>query len=61
MKALHLAGRQLAERFTGERLDRIENTQSLGTALKELREAALNWIEHNSDRKLKTRELLETT
>jgi DNA repair protein RecO len=61
MKALHLEARQLAERFTGERLDRIENTQGLAAALKELREAALNWIEHNSDRKLKTRELLETT
>ena len=61
MKALHLETRQLAERFTGERLDRIENTQGLGAAVKELCEAALNWIEHNSDRKLKTRELLETT
>src|SRR5229473_1478305 len=61
MKPLHLAARQLAERFTGERLDRIENAKGLGAALKELREAALDWIEHNSDRKLKTRELLETT
>src|SRR6266478_1815125 len=61
MKPVHLAARQLAERFAGERLDRIENTKGLGAALKELREAALDWIEHNSDRKLKTRELLETT
>jgi len=60
MKALHLETRQLAERFTGERLDRIENAQGMAGALRELREAALNWIEHNSDRKLKTRELLET-
>jgi DNA repair protein RecO (recombination protein O) len=60
MKALHLEGRQLAERFAGERLDHIKNAQGLGAALTELREAALNWIEHNSDRKLKTRELLET-
>ena len=60
MKPLHLEARQLAERFTGERLDRIENAKGLSAALKELREAALNWIEHNSDRKLKTRELLET-
>ena len=60
MKSVHLAARQLAERFTGERLDRIENAKGLGAALKELREAALDWIEHNSDRKLKTRELLET-
>jgi DNA repair protein RecO (recombination protein O) len=61
MKPLHPDARQLAERFAGERLDRIENAKSLSAPLKELREAALNWIEHNSDRKLKTRELLETT
>jgi hypothetical protein len=61
MKPLHLEARQLAERFAGERLDRIENAQGIGAALKELREAALNWIEHNSDRKLRTREFLETT
>jgi DNA repair protein RecO (recombination protein O) len=61
MKPLHLEARLLAERFTGERLDRITNAQGSGAALSELREAALNWIEHNSDRKLKTRELLETT
>jgi len=61
MKPLHLEARLLAERFTGERLDRIESAQALGTALRELREAALNWIEHHSDRKLKTRVLLETT
>jgi DNA repair protein RecO (recombination protein O) len=61
MKALHLEARQLAEQFTGERLDRIENASAMGAAPRELREAALNWIEHSSDRKLKTRALLETT
>jgi hypothetical protein len=61
MKPLHLEARQLGERFTGERLDRIENAPGIAASLRELREAALNWIEHNSDRKLKTRELLETT
>ena len=61
MKPLHLEARQLAERFTSERLDRIENAQNIAAVLKELREAALNWIEHNSDRKLKAREFLETT
>jgi hypothetical protein len=61
MKPLHLESRQVAERFTGERLDRIERDKVSSEALQELREAALNWIEHNSDRKLKTRELLETT
>jgi DNA repair protein RecO (recombination protein O) len=61
MKPLHLEARQLAERFTNERLDRIEGLKDSSKTLTELREAALNWIEHNSDRKLKTRELLETT
>jgi hypothetical protein len=61
MKPVHLEARKLAERFTSERLDRIEDLGSSSKTLTELREAALNWIEHNSDRKLKTRELLETT
>ncbi len=61
MKPLHLEARKLAERFTSERLDRIEGLKDSSKTLTELREAALNWIEHNSDRKLKTRELLETT
>jgi DNA repair protein RecO (recombination protein O) len=59
MKALHPEARQVAERFTGERLDRIESATTSSVALGELREAALNWIEHHSDRKLKTRQLLE--
>jgi len=61
MRPLHLEARQLAERFTSERLDRMENMDSSSKTLSELREASLNWIEHHSDRKLKTRELLETT
>jgi DNA repair protein RecO (recombination protein O) len=61
MKPLHLEARRLAERFTSERLDRMQGVETLSKTLHGLREAALNWIEHNSDRKLKTRELLETT
>jgi DNA repair protein RecO (recombination protein O) len=61
MKSLHLESRQLAERFTSERLDRMHGVGGSSKTLAELREAALNWIEHNSERKLKTRELLETT
>jgi DNA repair protein RecO (recombination protein O) len=61
MKPLHLEARQLAERFTGERLDQMVTQNTSSIALSELREAALNWIEHHSDRKLKTRALLETT
>ena len=60
MRPLHLAGRQLAETFAGQRLDHIEGTEPLKAAAKELREAALNWIEHHTERKLGTRALLET-
>ena len=61
MKALHLEARELAERFTGERLDRIASDPAMRTSLKELREAALNWIEHHTEKRLATRALLETT
>jgi DNA repair protein RecO (recombination protein O) len=61
MRPLHLAGRQLAESFAGQRLDRIESTEPLKVAAQELREAALNWIEHHTERKLGTRALLEMT
>jgi hypothetical protein len=61
MKPLHLEARQMAERFAGQSLERIESGNTSSNALSEMREAALNWIEHHSDRKLKTRELLETT
>src|ERR1700740_491531 len=59
MKPLHFEARNLAERFTNERLDRIEANPSLQSAAKELREAALSWIEHHIERRLVTRELLE--
>ena len=61
MKPLHLEARNLAERFAGERLDRIEYEKSMQASAKELREAALDWIEHHSERRLMTRELLEST
>jgi DNA repair protein RecO (recombination protein O) len=61
MKPLHSAGRQLAELFARQRLDRIEGADQLKVAAMELREAALNWIEHHTERKLGTRALLETT
>ena len=59
MKPLQRAGRELGERFAGERLDRIADAAELHVPARELREAALNWIEHHADRKLKTRTLLE--
>jgi DNA repair protein RecO (recombination protein O) len=61
MKPLRLAARQIAERFTGERLDRITDLAEQKAAVQELREAALNWIEHHTERKLGARVLLETT
>jgi DNA repair protein RecO (recombination protein O) len=59
MQAMHPAACALAERFTGERLDRIASSDELKPAVRELREAALGWIEHHSERKLATRQLLE--
>jgi DNA repair protein RecO (recombination protein O) len=60
MKPLHLGSRQLAESFTGKRLDKIEDRQELNSAAHELREASLAWIELHSERRLVTRSLLET-
>lgn len=60
MFGLSPAARELAERFTGESLDRMELQSELVPALKQLREAALGWIEHHTERKLGTRQLLES-
>jgi DNA repair protein RecO (recombination protein O) len=59
-RPLHAEGRQVAESFTGQRLDRIDSEAPIKEAAQELREAALDWIEHHTERKLKTRTLLET-
>jgi len=61
MKPLHVEARNLAERFASERLDRIGYEKSIQAGARELREAALDWIEHHLERRLMTRELLETT
>ena len=61
MKTLHHEARALAERFTGERLDRIAFDKAIQGSAKELREASLAWIEHYLERRLATRTLLETT
>ena len=60
MKPLHFEARNLAERFAGERLDRIAYEKSMQARARELREAALSWIELHVERRLMTRELLET-
>ena len=61
MKPLHQQARVLAEGFAGERLDRIAHDKAIGTSVGELRAAALAWIELNSERRLTTPELLETS
>ncbi len=60
MKPLHHEARLLAERFTGERLDRIVPDKLMQASARELREASLTWIEHNVEKRLATRGLLET-
>ncbi len=60
-KTLHHEARHLAERFTGERLDRMERETASQMSVKELREAALNWIEHHTEKRLGTRAFLEAT
>jgi DNA repair protein RecO (recombination protein O) len=61
MKPLHLEARKLAERFAGEKLDKIEFLAALQQPAAELREASLNWIENHTEKPLATRRLLETT
>jgi DNA repair protein RecO (recombination protein O) len=59
MKSLSEAARRLAERFTGERLDKIlAGATTEGRT--QLREVAMDWIELHTERKLNTRRLLET-
>ncbi len=60
MHPFSLVARQLAERFAGERLDRIPAEAGSAGSVRELQSAALDWIEHHTERKLITRELLET-
>jgi DNA repair protein RecO (recombination protein O) len=61
MKPLHLEARQLAERFAGVKLDKIEFLPEMQPSAAELREAALNWIAHHTEKPLATRKLLEPT
>lgn len=59
MKIVSPEARQLAEVFAKGRLDQLDAALGGLPAATELREAALNWIEHHTERKLGTRELLE--
>jgi DNA repair protein RecO (recombination protein O) len=60
MKPVSVDARHLAEVFARERLDKLDAALESQPWGRELREAALNWIEHHTERKLGTRELLET-
>jgi DNA repair protein RecO (recombination protein O) len=59
MKPVSLEARELAEVFAKQRLDQLDPALGTLPGAKELREAGLNWIEHHTERKLATRELLE--
>ena len=61
MRPLHLEGRDVAQRFAGEKPDKIHLTPAMESAAAELREAALDWIEQHSEKKLNTRNFLEPT
>jgi recombinational DNA repair protein (RecF pathway) len=60
MRPLHAAGRRLAERFASQSLDKLTGVLPKDAGAGELREVALNWIEHHTERKLHTRGMLET-
>ena len=60
MKPVAEEARQLAEVFAKVRLDQLDSGLGGLRGAGELREACLNWIEHHTERKLVTRELLET-
>ena len=60
MTMLRVQGRQLGERFTKEKLAELAAEVLPAGSVNELRDAALSWIEHQTERKIRTRELLET-
>lgn len=59
MKPVSSEARDLAEVFAKQRLDQLDEALTVLTGVKELREAGLNWIEHHTERRLRTRDLLE--
>jgi DNA repair protein RecO (recombination protein O) len=60
MKPVSAEARSLAEIYAKQRLDALDDALIGLPGVKELREAGLNWIEYHSERKLSTRQLLET-
>ena len=61
MRPVGKRGRELASLFLSTALNRIELPVDERASLAELREAALNWIEFHTERKLNTRAFLETS
>jgi DNA repair protein RecO (recombination protein O) len=61
MRPLGKRGRELAEVFAVKKLDQIAIAEDAGKSVTELREAGLSWIEFHTERRLQTREFLETT
>lgn len=61
MRRLGKRGRELAEVFAAKKLDQIAIPDHEHKSLTELREAGLSWIEFHTERRLQTREFLETT
>jgi DNA repair protein RecO (recombination protein O) len=59
MKLVSVEARSLAEVYAKQKLDALDDGLVALPGVKELREAALNWIEYHAERKLATRELLE--
>jgi DNA repair protein RecO (recombination protein O) len=62
MRVVGAEARKLAERFAGTSLEKLgANGIAASRSAEELREAALDWIEHHTEKKLGTRRMLETT
>lgn len=61
MRPVSKSGRDMAGVFASKRLDEIELLPESRKSMGELREALLDWIEHHVERRLQTREFLETT
>jgi len=60
MKPVSTEARNLAGVFARQGLEQLEEALGELPGVKELREAALNWIEHHAEHKLVTRGLLES-
>jgi DNA repair protein RecO (recombination protein O) len=60
MKLVSAQARELAGRFTRTSLDQLDLGEEFSQPIRELREAGFNWIEHQAEKKLRTRGILET-